>query len=153
VRREEIAKQIQALDDQFEKAEREHDKARFPLEDRLHECNEAIRQASRARRDLLTTCDDPGLNSELEHVESEIKQLADTNRDLLSKATHFEDRADCDRDTADRETGGERHQRFAKAKELAEEAKAVRKRIKANEKLTQELQRHRTQIEEQMRQQ
>jgi len=68
--RNEIAKQIKAVDTEFAKAEKAHDDARLPLEDRLRECDEAIRQATRAREDLVVTCEDPCLLGEMKPVES-----------------------------------------------------------------------------------
>lgn len=151
--RDEIAKQIKSLDAEFAKAEKAHDDARFPLEKQLRECDEAINQATRAREDLVATCDDPVLLGEMEHVESELGRLSEANRDLLSKAAYFENKADSERNMADKETGGERSQRLAKAKEYSEEAKAVRKRMKANDELSEGLGLQRSEIEERMREQ
>lgn len=149
--RDEIAKQIKAVDTEFAKAEKAHDDARLPLEDRLRECDEAIKQATRAREDLVVTCEDPVLLGEMEHVESELERLREVNRDLLSKAAYFENLADTERNMADKETGEEKSERLANAKEFSEEAKAVRKRMKANDKLSEGLQLKRSEIEERMR--
>jgi hypothetical protein len=149
--RDEIAKQINAVDTEFAKAEKAHDDARLPLEDRLRECDEAIRQATRAREDLVVTCEDPVLLGEMKHVESELERLREVNRDLLSKAAYFENKADTERNMADKETGEEKNERIAKAKEFSEEAKAVRKRMKANDKLSEGLELQRSEIEQRMR--
>lgn len=149
--RDEIAKQIKAIDTEFAKAEKAHNDARLPLENQLRECDDAIRQATRAREDLVVTCEDPVLLGEIEHVESEMERLAETNRDLLSKAAYFENKADTERNMADKETGEEKSGRLANAKEYSEEAKAVRKRMKANDKLSEGLELQRSEIEERMR--
>lgn len=149
--RDEIAKQIKAVDTEIAKAEKVHDDARLPLEDRLRECDEAIKQATRAREDLVVTCEHPVLLGEMKHVESELERLREANRDLLSKAAYCEDRADSERNMADRETGDEKSERLTKAKEYSEEAKAVRRRMKANDKLSEGLELQRSEIEERMR--
>jgi len=121
------------------------------MEDRLRECDEAIKQATRAREDRGVTCDDPVLLGEMEHVESELESLREVNRDLLSKAAYFENKADTERNMADKQTGGEKSERLANAKEDSEEAKAVRKRMKANDKLSEGLESQCSEIEERMR--
>jgi len=121
------------------------------MEDRLRECDEAIKQATRAREDRVVTCDDPVLLGEMEHVESELESLREVNRDLLSKAAYFENKADTERNMADKQTGGEKSERLANAKEDSEEAKAVRKRMKANDKLSEGLESQCSEIEERMR--
>jgi hypothetical protein len=152
--REKIAKQIQALDSDFEKAERAHDEARLPLENRLRECDEAIREANMARSQLVATCEDSALLREQEHVDSEMRRLAQLNRDLLGQAVYYEDKADTERNRADREIGeGDRNHRIEQAKAYLKEAKKIRERIKANEKLSGKLERQRDGVQQRMREQ
>jgi hypothetical protein len=67
---------------------------------------------------------------------------------------YYEDKADTERNRADREVGeGDRNHRLEQAEAYLKEAEKIRERIKANEKLAQELQQQRSQIKEQMRKQ
>ena len=87
----------------------------------------------RTRDDLVATCEEPVLLGEMEHVESVLEQLREVYRGLLSKVAFFENKADKERNMAEKETGEEKTERIA-------QAKAVRKRIKANDKLSEGLQ-------------
>ena len=150
--RDEIAKQLNALDAEFEKAEQAHDEARLPLENRLRECDETIRQANKARNQLVVTCEDPALLREKEHVDSEMLRLAQLNRDLLSQAVYYEDKADTERNRADREIGeGDRNHRIEQAEAYFKEARKIRERIKANEKTSMKIEKQREETEGRMK--
>ncbi len=117
--REEIQNRLRQIDAEFAKAEKHHQESRYPLETRLRQCDEAIREATSAREELVTTCDDETLLAEMDHVESEIERVSELNRDLLSKATYFEDKADTESMLAEREIStGDRDHRREKSKSL-----------------------------------
>ncbi len=150
--RDELVQQIRKLDADFAKAEEEHDEARFPIEDRLRQCDQAIREATRAREDLVATCEDPALLAELEQVESELERLTEQNRDLLSQAAYIEDKADTERARAEKEvTDGDRGHRIGQAKTWTDQAKMIRKRIKSNDQRREALELRRSEIEQRMR--
>ena len=150
--RDEIKRKLDQLDRDFEEAERLYEEQRFPLESQLGEANEAIRTATNAREELVTTCEDPSLLAEMERIESEIERLGESNRDLLSQAAYFEDKADTEAMLAEREVNtGDREHRREKLTSHSKQAESLRRRIAANEKSRADLLRKREQVEQRMR--
>ena len=150
--RKQILKDIDKLDAEFEKLEDQHDDARRPLVHQLKQCDEAIRDAEKAKSQLVETCEDPVLIGEIEHLQSEISQLTDADRDLFSKANFLEDRAETERLRADREISiSDRDHKFEQSESYREQAKSCRKRIEENKQLREKLERQRDDVEKRMR--
>lgn len=150
--RKQILKDIDKLDAEFEKLEDQHDESRRPLVHQLKQCDEAIRDAEKAKSQLVETCEDPVLLAEMEHLQSEIRQLIDADRDLFSKANFLEDKAETERLRADREISiSDRDHKFEQSESYLEQAKSCRKRIDENKKLREKLEQQRDDLEKRMR--
>lgn len=148
-----VQQQIAAADRMLEEAERKYDEVTLPLFGRLQEIKEARQDASAARQELYTSCDDPELERQLDMANTEIERLMDANKELATQAVYIDNQADSERRRADRElTEADRDHRREQAALYQKQAESLRQRNKAGEKAQAEAVKRRDEIEERMRQ-
>jgi chromosome segregation ATPase len=148
-----VQQQIAAAEQLLTDAERRHDETTGPLYSRLREIKDAQSDASRATQELFHTCDDPDLKRQLNQVTSEINRLLKANKDLATHATLLDNKADSQRDQADKELSeADRDHRREQSVLYRKQAESLRRQIKTNEKAQADALKQREQIEDRMRQ-
>ena len=150
--RKEVDDQLVKANQELEDAEDRHADVTTPLLAALDQIKAGMRDASDARQELFETCNDPALRSELDKVNGELNDLANTRQEQYRQEAYFAEQARIEFDRSRSElTEGDREHRREQSAMYQEQVQAMRKRIKATERASEAMARRREQIEQRMR--